>query len=143
MPWALWCVSSWEPTVRKNMDTRKTQLLDIAIFSVLAGFLGAKLLFVLVEFDRFLENPMQVLGSEGFVVYGGYHLPVSLPLFCTAASKSFPFWNTLTYWLPLFPLRRGLDESGVFWQVVVTDGKPIDSGASPLRKGVLPRQEFL
>ena len=55
----------------KKHGYKEDAVLDIAIFSVLAGFLGAKLLFVLVEFDRFLENPMQVLGSEGFVVYGG------------------------------------------------------------------------
>ena len=33
-------------------------VLDIAIFGILSGFIGAKLLYVLVEFDRFLENPM-------------------------------------------------------------------------------------
>ena len=46
----------------KKHGYKEDAVLDIAIFSVLAGFLGAKLLFVLVEFDRFLENPMQVLG---------------------------------------------------------------------------------
>ena len=55
----------------KKHHLKEDAVLDIAIFSILAGFIGAKLLFVLVEFDRFLEDPMQVLGTEGFVVYGG------------------------------------------------------------------------
>lgn len=46
-------------------------VLDIAIFGILFGFMGAKLLYVLVEFPTFLKDPMSVLGSEGFVVYGG------------------------------------------------------------------------
>ena len=126
----------------KKHGYKEDAVLDIAIFSVLAGFLGAKLLFVLVEFDRFLENPMQVLGSEGFVVYGGIIAGVpAAVLYCRI--KKLSFWNTLTYWLPLFPLRRVLDESGVFWQVVVTDGKPMHSGASPFRKEDFARQEFL
>lgn len=46
-------------------------VLDIAIYGLVAGFLGAKVLYVIVEFERFLKEPMSVLGSEGFVVYGG------------------------------------------------------------------------
>lgn len=44
---------------------------DIAIWGVLVGFASAKLLYVLVEFKEFLEDPIALLGSEGFVVYGG------------------------------------------------------------------------
>ena len=39
-------------------------LWDIALYGIVFGFLGAKLLFVLVEFKAFLANPMSVLGSE-------------------------------------------------------------------------------
>lgn len=46
-------------------------VLDIAIYGLISGFLGAKLLYVIVEFDRFMADPMSVIGSEGFVVYGG------------------------------------------------------------------------
>ena len=44
---------------------------DIAIWGVLSGFLGAKLLYVIVEFPTFIADPLSILGSEGFVVYGG------------------------------------------------------------------------
>ena len=46
-------------------------VLDIALIGIVVGFLGAKLLYIIVEFPAFLNNPMQVMGSEGFVVYGG------------------------------------------------------------------------
>ena len=46
-------------------------VLDIALIGIVVGFLGAKLLYMIVEFPTLLKNPMQVLGSEGFVVYGG------------------------------------------------------------------------
>lgn len=44
---------------------------NIAIWTIVIGFLGGKLLYVIVNFKHFLEAPMDVLGSEGFVVYGG------------------------------------------------------------------------
>ena len=55
----------------KKYDLSEEAILDIAIWGLLAGFLGAKLLYVIVEFKSFIKNPAGVLGSEGFVVYGG------------------------------------------------------------------------
>lgn len=46
-------------------------VIDIAIWGLIAGFLGAKLLFVIVEWKSFIEDPLSLLGTEGFVVYGG------------------------------------------------------------------------
>ena len=46
-------------------------IVDIAIWGLIGGFLGAKLLFLIVEWKQFLKNPLALLGSEGFVVYGG------------------------------------------------------------------------
>ena len=46
-------------------------LFNLAIFVLLFGWLGGKLLFIIVEFKAFMQNPMAVIGSEGFVVYGG------------------------------------------------------------------------
>ena len=45
--------------------------LNMGIIAVIFGFLGAKILFVLESFEAFLEDPLSVLGSSGFVVYGG------------------------------------------------------------------------
>lgn len=44
---------------------------NIAICVLIFGFLGGKLLYILVEFKSFLQDPLSVIGSEGFVVYGG------------------------------------------------------------------------
>ncbi len=47
------------------------EVLNICIICVVLGFVGAKLLFVFENFQAFLDEPMSVLGSSGFVVYGG------------------------------------------------------------------------
>lgn len=97
----------------KKHGYKEDAVLEIAIFSVLAGFLGAKLLFVLVEFDRFLENPMQVLGSEGFVVYGGIIAGVlAAVLYCRIKKLSFlEYFDLLA---PSVSIAQGFGRIGCF-----------------------------
>ncbi|MCD8300785.1 MAG: prolipoprotein diacylglyceryl transferase [Clostridiales bacterium] len=57
------------------------EVLNISIIIVVFGFLGAKILFVLENFKQFLVSPMSVIGSSGFVVYGG----ICIGLFCVFA----------------------------------------------------------
>lgn len=55
----------------KKHGLKEDAVIDIAIYGLLVGFLGAKLLFIIVEWKTFIKDPMSVLGTEGFVVYGG------------------------------------------------------------------------
>lgn len=49
-----------------------TDEIDTIIFLVLVGgFACAKLLYCLTVFDQFISDPLSVLGSGGWVVYGG------------------------------------------------------------------------
>mgnify|MGYP001771640993 CR=1 FL=1 len=66
----LCCIFMGMKRANKN-GLSEDAVIDIAIWGLLAGFLGAKLLYVIVEWKRFLADPLSVLGSEGFVVYGG------------------------------------------------------------------------
>ena len=58
-------------------DLNSEVVLNMAIICVVFGFLGAKLLYVLENFRAFLEDPLSVSGSSGFVVYGGIFIGVA------------------------------------------------------------------
>ena len=60
---------SWHRAKKRAMsqETVTTLFLWVLLF----GFLGAKLLFLLTELPRVIQNPLPYLGSDGFVVYGG------------------------------------------------------------------------
>ena len=62
------CYATWQ--CKKN-GLDDDLFFNLAIFVLLFGWLGGKLLFIIVEFKSFLASPMSVIGSEGFVVYGG------------------------------------------------------------------------
>lgn len=66
----LLCIVMGMRRAKKN-GLSEDAVIDIAIFGLIAGFLGAKILYVIVEWKQFLPDPLSVLGSEGFVVYGG------------------------------------------------------------------------
>lgn len=88
-------------------------VLDIAIFGILSGFVGAKLLYVFVEFDRFLENPMDVLGSEGFVVYGGIIVgALAGVLYCRI--KKLLYWEYFDLLAPSIAVAQGFGRIGCF-----------------------------
>lgn len=88
-------------------------VLDIAIIGVICGFLGAKLLYVIVEFKAFLENPLQVIGSEGFVVYGGIILGVvSAIIYCHR--KKLVFLEYFDLLSPCIALAQGFGRIGCF-----------------------------
>lgn len=45
---------------------------DIIFWSILFGFIGARIFYILVEFEHFLKNPIAFIFSRaGFVFYGG------------------------------------------------------------------------
>ncbi len=57
--------------ISRKIGLSEDHFINLAIFVLLFGFIGGKLMYVIVNFKQFLTAPMAVLGSEGFVVYGG------------------------------------------------------------------------
>jgi len=55
----------------KKMGLSDDHFINMAICVLLFGFAGGKILFIIVDFKNFLQNPLGSLGSSGFVVYGG------------------------------------------------------------------------
>lgn len=55
----------------KNRNLSTDEIYNLTLCCAVFGFLGAKLLFCIVEWKSFIANPLSVLKSTGFVVYGG------------------------------------------------------------------------
>ena len=43
----------------------------LVVWCAIGGFTSAKILFWITNWREFLQNPRQIIGSDGFVVYGG------------------------------------------------------------------------
>lgn len=88
-------------------------VLDVALIGIVAGMIGAKLLYVIVEFKDFMKDPLAVIGSEGFVVYGGIILGVLAPmLYCR--KKKVDFLEYFDLAVPSISLAQGFGRIGCF-----------------------------
>lgn len=100
-------------TRAKKYKLNEEIVLDIAIYGLIGGFLGAKLLYVFVEFDRFLKDPMSVIGSEGFVVYGGIILGVASAIIYSKIKKV-TFLEYFDLCAPSISIAQGFGRLGCF-----------------------------
>ena len=80
---------------------------------VLSGFLGAKLLFCIVEWKTFIQAPLEYLGTNGFVVYGGIIGGVFGGwLFCVL--RKLPFWRYFDIVMPSVAIAQAFGRIGCF-----------------------------
>ncbi len=102
---------SWRRADRRGLPQEGVTAL--AVLLLVAGFLGAKLFFILSCFDQVRPDPLQALGSEGFVVYGGilFGLAAGI-LWCRKKKQSVGVWADLL--LPGIALAQGFGRIGCF-----------------------------
>lgn len=134
----------------KKNGLDKEAVLDIAIYAIVAGFLGGKLLYIIVEWERFIDNPKSVIGSSGFVVYGGIVLGV-LAGFIYCKIKKISFVKYFDLIMPEIAIAQGFGRIGCFLAGCCY-GKETDSflgvvfpsgGLAPAGVKILPTQLFM
>lgn len=86
---------------------------NIAMWTLVLGFAGGKLLFCIVEFKSFLANPLGSLGSEGFVVYGGIIVGV-LTIFAYCKIKKINVNDYFDLIVTFVPLNQAFGRLGCF-----------------------------
>lgn len=88
-------------------------LYPLTLICAFGGFLGAKLLYCIVEWRLFLRDPLACLSSNGFVVYGGIIAGVFAGwLFCRL--RKLPFWNYFDIVLPSVAVAQAFGRIGCF-----------------------------
>ncbi len=96
---------------RRKLDPEP--ILDIILIGLICGFAGGKLLYLIVEWRNFLNNPKAYLGGSGFVVYGGIILAVTVAFIYFKIKKI----DFLTYWdmiMPEISIAQGFGRIGCF-----------------------------
>ncbi|MBR6159641.1 MAG: prolipoprotein diacylglyceryl transferase [Lachnospiraceae bacterium] len=101
-------IGGWLAKRRGLSDSHFT---NIAIFVLIIGFAGGKLLHVIVEFKAFLADPLSVLGSEGFAVYGGIITGIAT-IFVYCRIKKLSFLEYIDLFGVVVPLNQALGRVG-------------------------------
>lgn len=86
---------------------------SMAVWVLIIGFLGGKLLFLIVDFKNFLANPLGSLGSSGFVVYGGI-ISGLLTIYFFCKIKKIPVMSYADLIAPSIAINQGFGRIGCF-----------------------------
>ncbi len=88
-------------------------IFTLTILCFVSGFASAKLLFCIVEWEDFISNPMSVISSSGFVVYGGIIGGiVAAWIYCR--KKKLNFWGYFDIVLPSVAVAQAFGRIGCF-----------------------------
>ncbi len=85
----------------------------LTILCAFFGFLSAKLLFCLIEFDKVIKDPMFIFTSNGFVVYGGI-IGGILAAMIYCKKKKLSFLGYFDVVLPAVAVAQGFGRIGCF-----------------------------
>lgn len=98
-------------TNAKGLD--KNIVYHLGFLSLLSGFIGAKLLYCIIEFETIRDDPWLALSGSGFVVYGGIISGiVSAIIYCKLKHVSFLSYFDLA--APSIALAQGFGRIGCF-----------------------------
>lgn len=84
------------------------------IFVIVIGYVFSKLTYCLTVFDQFLSDPLSVLGSGGWVVYGGI-LGGLLAALIWCKWKKWKFMDYFQVLMPCVSLAQGFGRIGCFF----------------------------
>ncbi len=96
---------------KKGLST--DTLYSIVLLALIFGFLGAKLLFCIVELQSIIQNPRLILSGDGFVLYGGIAGGIAaIMIYCRVKKLSFLRYFDLA--APSIALAQGFGRIGCF-----------------------------
>ncbi|TCZ80841.1 prolipoprotein diacylglyceryl transferase [Paenibacillus albiflavus] len=105
---ALWVAAK---RAKNNLDVNVVY--DLTFIVLIFGFIGAKLLYILVEIETMIKDPMQILSGSGFVVYGGI-LSGLLAAILYCKKKKISFLKYFDLLIPSVAIAQGFGRIGCF-----------------------------
>lgn len=85
----------------------------LTVTTVVFGFLAARILFIITEWQDFLKNPMSYITGSGFVVFGGI-IGGALTIWGYCKWKKMDFWSYVDLMIPSVALAQGFGRIGCF-----------------------------
>ena len=143
---------AWSLREGRGAGLTRSAVLDLSFYFVLAAIVGARLLFVFINWGYFRDNLFEavMLWRGGLVFYGGL-IAVILFYLVYVPRKKLPFWLTADVFAPGIALGQAVGRLGCLaagccygrpadlpWAVTFTDPR----GLAPLNQPLHPTQIY-
>ena len=107
---AVWLAE--KQTAKYGLDSTKVD--GLAITAVVVGYIFSKLTYILTVIPEFIKDPLSVLGSSGWVVYGGI-LGGLLGAYLYCKKQKMDFFAYFNVIMPCVPLAQAFGRIGCFF----------------------------
>ena len=97
----------------KKFGLNGDHIYGMTFSAVILGFVAARILFIITEWENFLQNPMQYLAGAGFVVYGGI-IGGALTIYGFCKIKKIDMLSYLDLMIPSVALAQAFGRVGCF-----------------------------
>lgn len=99
----------------KKKGLEEDTIVDLALWAIPIGFLGARLYYVLFELDYYLANPGQILAiwNGGIAIYGGL-IAGGITVYVIVKKKGLSLWLLLDILAPSVLLAQSIGRWGNF-----------------------------
>lgn len=97
----------------KKFGLNGDHIYGMTFSAVILGFMAARILFIITEWENFLQNPMQYLAGAGFVVYGGI-IGGALTIYGFCKIKKIDMLSYLDLMIPSVALAQAFGRVGCF-----------------------------
>jgi phosphatidylglycerol---prolipoprotein diacylglyceryl transferase len=93
------------------------QIMDIVLYIVIAGLIGGRLMYVLLNWQFYFKNPLSIfqIWEGGLVFYGGLIASLLVFWFYVYQNSYFKYWEFLDIFAPAIALGHFLGRLGCFF----------------------------
>lgn len=110
----------------KKQNIPKETILDIGFYILISAIVGSRLLFVLMDYEHYLKNPLDIFKIwEGGLVYYGGLLPAIPVVIIYCRKKGLPLWGIADIFAPSIAIGHAIGRLGCF-SAGCCYGKPTD-----------------
>ena len=90
------------------------KIMSLFLWVLISGFAGGRILYIIVEWERFLNEPLRtIFGRGGFVFYGGFILAFGIGIW-QIRRKSLNIWKTADIFAPAVAVAYAIGRIGCF-----------------------------
>lgn len=103
---------------KEKFENKFEDVIDILILSLISGIIGARIYFVLFNFDYYLNNITEIFNIRdgGLAIYGGLILGfITVLIICKV--KKIDILNLLDYVIPFVALAQSIGRWGNFFNI--------------------------
>jgi phosphatidylglycerol:prolipoprotein diacylglycerol transferase len=99
----------------RRVGEEPENILDLAFYSIIAAIVGSRLLYIVINYRYYIENPLEMIKiwNGGLVYYGGFLFALIVGIWYIRKNR-LPLWKTVDIMAPSIAIGEAIGRLGCF-----------------------------